>query len=134
MGLSDTEFGGVLGVMETLVLVGPQMRMASWQGLRQAAQAPAAGWIGAGIVALTLSNLLHTMAFFAVLKSSGPIFSALLKAVQTLCVFVLSQLLFCSRDRPAQPSAPLLASKRDAEHRAAMAHQLRLETSSIRVP
>jgi len=61
---------------------------------------PNAWWITIGIVGLTLSNWCHTMAFFSVLKATGPIFSALLKAVQTVCVFFLSSLLFCTPERP----------------------------------
>ena len=51
-----------------------------------------------GITTLTISNLFHTMAFFAVLSKTGPVFSALLKAIQTICVFILSSIFFCSAD------------------------------------
>ena len=107
MMLTDRHFGACLGVMETLLLIsypgGPLWHIPTdWATLQQMREAPNALAICAGIVGLTLSNWFHTLAFFAVLKASGPVFSALLKAIQTVCVFGLSSILFCSSEAPSQ--------------------------------
>ena len=54
------------------------------------------------LAGLTLINWAGNLTFFVVLDHSGPVFSAMLKAIQTVCVFGLSSLAFCSDQNPAQ--------------------------------
>jgi hypothetical protein len=53
------------------------------------------------LAGLTVINWVGNLTFFFVLGHSGPVFGAMLKAIQTVCVFGLSSLVFCSAD-PAQ--------------------------------
>jgi len=91
MTMTPLELCGLMGTIETATLVVKLMashNIPQLSGSQMSLVLPA-------VLLLVGSNWLHAISFFEVLHTAGPVVSALLKAIQTICVFVLSSVLFC---------------------------------------
>jgi drug/metabolite transporter (DMT)-like permease len=102
VSLCAMEFCAVMGAMETAVLVltgAASFAVASPGVSFHRADANA---LASLLLALIGCNWVHAIAFFLTLTDAGPVFSALLKAIQMVCVFALSALFFCSLEQPTQ--------------------------------
>lgn len=102
VSLCAMEFCAVMGALETvfLVLTGAASFAVESPGISfHRADAYA---LASLLLALIGCNWVHAIAFFLTLTDAGPVFSALLKAIQMVCVFALSALFFCSVEQPTQ--------------------------------
>jgi hypothetical protein len=103
VSLCAMEFCSVIGAIETaLLLILLMVSLTFDSTLQISIRRSAAGELALLLLSLIGCNWVHAVAFFLTLADAGPVFSALLKAIQMVCVFVLSALFFCSLEHPAQ--------------------------------